>query len=107
VTQTVEVKPDQVSEVRVSLALTSAGFSYRGGLGIASALLGAGSLGTAFWLRSQAATKFEDTSDFRTYRTWTYVGYGVGAGLLALGTGLLVWEFTRTAVDSVSMSYAP
>lgn len=100
VTQAVDVQPNRITEVHASLNLTSAGFSYRGGLGIASALLGAGSLGTAFWLRSVAATKFEDTSDFRTYRTWTYVGYGVGAGLLALGTGLLVWEFTRKAVDT-------
>ena len=42
-------------------------------------------------MRSLAAKEFNDSDKYQTYKTWTYVGYGVGAGLAALGTGLLIW----------------
>lgn len=98
--QFVEVGTDQVVNVHADLYLTRKNFSWRGGVGIASLLLGGGSVGTGFWMRSLAAKEFSDSDKFKTYRTWSYVGYGVGAGLAALGTGLLIWEFTRSAVRS-------
>jgi hypothetical protein len=94
----VEVGTDQVVDVHADLYLTRKGFSWRGGVGITSLLLGGGAVGTGFWMRSLAAKEFSDSDKFKTYRTWSYVGYGVGAGLAALGTGLLIWEFTRSAV---------
>jgi hypothetical protein len=106
----VEVATDQQVDVHADLYLTRKGFSWRGGVGIASILLGGGSMGTGLWLRSLAAKEFNDSDKFKTYRTWTYVGYGVGAGLAALGTGLLIWEFTRSAVrpeDRLSGSDRP
>ena len=82
-------------------------FSWRGGLGITSLILGGGAAGAGIWMRSEAAKKFTDSDDFKTYRTWAYVGYGVGAGLAVLGTSLLIWEGARSAVrpeDRVSDS---
>ncbi len=96
----VEVGTDQIVDVHADLYLTRKGFSWRGGVGITSILLGGGALGTGFWMRSLAGKEFNDSSKYQTYKTWAYVGYGVGAGLAALGTGLLIWEFTRSAVRS-------
>lgn len=96
--QSIDVAADASVAVHAELYLRRKGFSWRGGVGITSILLGGGSLGTGLWLRSLAAKEFNDSGKFKTYRTWTYVGYGVGAGLAALGTGLLIWEFTRAAV---------
>lgn len=105
--QTIEVTPEGEYAVDANLYLRKKPFSWRGGLGITSLILGGGAAGAGIWMRSEAAKKFTDSDDFKTYRTWAYVGYGVGAGLAVLGTSLLIWEGVRSAVrpeDRVSDS---
>lgn len=98
VLQTVDIRAGAVTDVKADIHLRKNPFSWRGGIGIASMIIGAGGLGAGFWLREMASKEFETTDNFKTYRTYAYVGYGVGAGLLALGTGLIIWEYTRKAV---------
>ncbi|HOU53812.1 MAG TPA: PEGA domain-containing protein [Myxococcota bacterium] len=96
--EVVEIHAGAVTDVQAELVLVHNPFSWRGGVGVASMILGAGGLGAGFWLRYEANKEFNTTDRFKTYRTWAYVGYGVGSGLLALGTGLVIWEYTRKAV---------
>ncbi|MBP7126723.1 PEGA domain-containing protein [Myxococcota bacterium] len=96
--EVVEIRAGAVTDVHAELVLVHNPFSWRGGVGVASMILGAGGLGAGFWLRYEANKEFNTTNRFKTYRTWAYVGYGVGSGLLALGTGLIIWEYTRKAV---------
>jgi len=96
----VEIRAGAVTDIQAELVLARNPFSWRGGVGVASMILGAGGLGAGFWLRYEANKEFNTTDRFKTYRTWAYVGYGVGSGLLALGTGLIIWEYTRKAVRS-------
>jgi hypothetical protein len=102
--QTVEVETGRIVEVTSSLYLTRKGFSWRGGLGIASALLGAGALGTGAWFNVLANREIAGVPEYKTYRTWGIAGYSVGGGLLALGTGFLIWEFTRTPVRAEDLA---
>lgn len=110
VSRTVDVRAGVVTDVRMDLVLAHKSFSWRGGVGIASLILGGGSLGAGFWMRSLANKEWTTTSSFETYKTWAYVGYGVGGGLLAIGTALLIWEGVRTevrAADRITMDKVP
>ncbi|NOZ02840.1 MAG: PEGA domain-containing protein, partial [Deltaproteobacteria bacterium] len=103
VSQLVMVESGQVQDVRASLHLKSPPFSWRGGIGITSMILGAGALGVSVgYLRTLAKNNRSFTGDtyYNTIKTWTYVGYGVGGALLAAGIGLVVWEYNRDEVDS-------
>ena len=110
VSRTVEIRAGVVTDVKAELKLGRKSFSWRGGLGITSLILGGGSLGTGFWLRSMANKEWNTSSDYKTYKQWTYVGYGVGSGLLGIGLALLIWEGARKEVrpqDLVLMEKIP
>lgn len=103
VSQLVMVETGQVHDVHATLHLKNPPFSWRGGLGITSMILGAGALGVSVgYLRTlpKSQRSFSGDTYFNTVKTWTYVGYGVGGALLAAGIGLTVWEFYREEVDS-------
>lgn len=103
VSELVMVDTGKVRDVHATLHLKSPPFSWRGGLGITSMLLGAGALGVSVgYLRTLPRNNrsFSGDSYYNTIKTWTYVGYGVGGALLAAGIGLMVWEYERVEVDS-------
>ncbi len=101
VTQTVQVEAGQTSDVTAALYLTNPPFSWRGYGGITSGVVGTALVVTsAVFFRKQADKYFQGTSEFKKFRTLTYVGYGVGGALIGAGAGLLVWEFVRKDVDT-------
>lgn len=101
VVKNVVVQEGKTVTVEANLYLLSPPFSWRGYVGITSAVLGAGFLGVStFYLRTRANKYWPGESRFDLFKTLTYTGYGLGAGLLAAGTGLLVWEFTRKEVEN-------
>ncbi len=107
VSQAVTVRVGTVSDVKLDLKLANKAFSWRGGLGVTSMILGGGSLGAAFWLRSMAN---KNDKNHGTYQKYEYVGFGVGAGLLALGIGLVVWEAVRSEIrpeDRIALDRIP
>lgn len=108
----VEVMADQVSEVAVSIHLARKTFSWRGSLGITSMIIGAGVVGASAWGRYYINDGYKDKGmynvvvpnavdapPFETYKSMVYAGYGVGAGLAALGLGLLIWEVARKPLE--------
>jgi len=103
VTRLVYVPTGGVVDIEADLYLTNPPFSWRGGIGITSMLLGAGALGVSIgYLRTlpKNMRAFKGDSVFNTIETWTYVAYGLGGALLATGIGLVAWEYTREEVDS-------
>lgn len=108
VARSVAVANGQVQEVAASLYLTSRPFSWRGYVGVTSLALGAGALATAvFWARPEANSRYPGEAGYDSLRSLTYAGYGVGGGLMAAGVGLLVWEFTRAAVEPEDVATGP
>ncbi len=108
----VEVGANETSEVSVSLHLAKKSFSWRGSLGITSLILGGGIVGASFWGRYYINEGYKDkgmynvvspnavdAQPFETYKSMVYAGYGVGAGLAALGLGLLIWEVVRKPIE--------
>ncbi len=111
--QAVTVRAGVVTDVKLDLKLANKSFSWRGGLGITSLILGGGCVGAGYWLQTMANKEYkgsdayfppkEASGDFKTYRKWSYVGYGVGGGLLAIGTALIIWEAVRSEVRSADL----
>jgi len=101
--QAVTIRAGTVTDVTLDLKLANKSFSWRGGLGITSLILGGGSIGAAYWLQTMANKEWNTSDDFKTYRKWSYVGYGVGGGLLAIGTALIIWEAARSEVRSADL----
>jgi hypothetical protein len=97
----VDVAANAVSDVDVNLHLTRKSFSWRGGLGISSMIIGGGIIGASVWGRYylndgyKGTGMFSTAPDFAMYKTMVYAGYGVGAGLVAIGIGMVIWEAVR------------
>ena len=108
VSRTVTVETGKVQDVAASLYLESPGFGWRGGIGITSFVLGAGAIVvSAAVLKPVADQEFQGSDRFKTFRTWTYVGYGVGSALAGLGVGLFIWEFLRKDVEADDLAGQP
>ena len=52
--------------------------------------------GVVFW--QLADREFNDTKEFDRFAQYEKLGHGVGGGLLALGTGLIIWDRARDVV---------
>jgi hypothetical protein len=108
VTRTVDVATGQTSEVAASLHVKSKEFSWRGYVGITSAVLGAATVAVAGTvLRGRANDEYTGTPTFEDFKKWTYVGYGVGSALVGIGVGLFIWEFARTDVYAEDLAEEP
>ena len=108
VSQVVEVEIGQTRDIEAKLHLLSTPFSWRGYIGVTSMVLGAGAVLTAaLYARPQGNKYWAVEPNYKLFKTVAYTGYGVGAALLAGGTGLLVWELTRHAVDTDDRAALP
>lgn len=111
VTKNVDVVTGETTDVTADLHLKKAPFSWRGYVGITAAVLGAAGVAVAGTvLRDRANEEWRGTPTYEDFKKWTYVGYGVGFGLIGAGAGLLIWEFARTAVfeeDLITSNYTP
>lgn len=104
----VDVKTGQTVDVTANLYLENPPFSWRGYVGIASAVFGLGSIGTSlFYFKNQANKYFQGTTQFNTFKTLTTVGYITGGVLTAAGAGLLIWEFARDAIEPEELVKMP
>ena len=108
----VEVNPNETIEVAVAIHLAKKSFSWRGSLGVTSMIIGAGMVGASAWGRYYINEGYKDKGmynvvpenaadapPFDTYKSMVYAGYGVGAGLAAIGLGLLIWEIARKPLE--------
>ncbi len=94
-----KVDTNQTTSVAVTLYLEHTPSSWRSYVGwplVSVGLLGIGA-GIAFW--QLADREFNTTDTFKQYQLFQNLGYGLGGGLVGAGFGLLIWEWSRSAVD--------
>lgn len=77
---------------RISPNTNSGKSSWRTPVGWTAAALGAASLVTGVIAWQATEDKYNDTDSFKSLATLERVGYGVGYSLLAIGSGLLIWD---------------
>lgn len=98
-TKQVNVNKGQVTTVDAYMVRTDNISTWRTGLGWTAEVLGALCIGggvVAFFL---AEDEYNDTDDFDKLAFYEKLGYGLGGGLMAVGTGLLIWDAARDVVD--------
>ena len=104
------VKPETVSASAALAATSGAGLRIAGwvvgGAGVAALATGVVLNVKANDLADEVAAKQSQSkaSRYDSYKTWSYVGYGVGAGLLATGVALYAWGLSaRPAAAKVAI----
>ncbi|PIE17181.1 MAG: hypothetical protein CSA66_06410 [Proteobacteria bacterium] len=91
---TVEAKRDYT--VVTELFLRDPPMTWKGYLGWASLVLGAGGVTFGYIASTQADTYFQGTDDFEQWEMLQHVGYGAGGGLMGVGALLLIFEALDT-----------
>lgn len=94
----VKVDKGRLARVDAHLVQTEHNSSWRSPLGWTMNVLGILAIGggvTAFFF---AEEEFNDTDKFKELALYEKLGYGVGGGLLALGTTLIIWDKARDVI---------
>ena len=99
INSTFEVQKNQTTTLAYELFLVDAAPSWRSYLGWASVSIGIVGIAGGVVAFRFAEDEFNDTDDFDQLVLLQNIGYGVGGGLLGLGTVLLIWEVFSDAVD--------
>jgi len=94
----IKVEKGRLARVDAHLVQTSANSTWRSPLGWTLNVVGflaiAGGV-TAYFF---AEEEFNDTDQFKQLALYEKLGYGVGGGLMAVGTGLLIWDSVRDVI---------
>lgn len=100
-TRMVDVTAGKTVFVREDLYLDDPPYSWRGYVGWTSVGLGVVGIAGGVVIKVVGDGKFFTSEPtFKDLQTYQAVAYGVGGGLLALGTGLVIWEYVRDDVAS-------
>lgn len=94
----VRVQKGQVATVDAYLARVDTANSWRSPLGWTLNVVGLLSIGGGVGAMFYADTLYSDTDDFKLFSKLEKVGYGVGGGLLAAGTALVIWDKLRDVI---------
>ena len=100
VNQTFDVQRGRTTELKFDLHLDDPPPSWKSYLGWAAVSIGAVSIAGGVVAYKFADEKFNDTDDFDQLLLFQNLGYGLGGGLMGVGTILLIWEAFSDAVDS-------
>jgi len=99
----VTVKKGQVTTVDAYVTRTEHLNSWRTPIGWTMNIFGILAIGggvTAYLFNDVIdGGKFNDTDQFKELALYEKVGYGVGGGLLALGTSFIIWDKVRDVID--------
>lgn len=96
--QQVVVERGQLARVDAYLVQTESPTTWRTTTGVVALVLGSAAIAGGVVAYVFAEDEYNDTEDFDTLTTYQSLGYGVGGGLLAVGTSLLVWDMTREII---------
>lgn len=92
------VERGQVTRVDAWLVQTESPTTWRTTTGVVSLVIGAAAIGGGVVAWQFAEDEYNDTDDFETLASWERIGYGVGGGLLAIGTALIIWDQSRETI---------
>ncbi|GMV41175.1 MAG: hypothetical protein AMXMBFR64_28910 [Myxococcales bacterium] len=96
----VDVATGAEVDVSATIFLKDAPASWRAYVGWPTAVIGLLGVGAGITFWQLADKEFAGTPTFNDYELYQNLGYGLGGGLLAVGTGLIIWEYVRTDVAS-------
>ncbi|MCB9553763.1 MAG: PEGA domain-containing protein, partial [Myxococcales bacterium] len=94
------VERGQLTRVDAYLVQTESPTTWRTTTGVVSIVVGALAIGGGVTAYFFAEDEYNDTDDFDRFATLERVGYGVGGGLLAIGTSLIIWDLSRETIPS-------
>lgn len=97
--QHVSVEKGKVTRVDAATARTEFQGSWRSGLGWTANVIGLLSIAGGVVAWQFADREFNDTQDFKDLAFYEKLGYGLGGGLMAAGTGLIIWDRVRDRID--------
>ena len=100
-TKIIDVVAGKTHFVSEELYLVDPPYSWRGYLGWTFVGLGVAGIGGGVAIKfvGDGLDLFEDSQEFKDLQLYQALAYGLGGGLAALGTGLVIWEYLRDAVD--------
>ena len=99
VNKTFVIQESTQTDLNFELFLIDPQPSWRSYLGWTGVSIGVVSIAGGVVAYLLAEEEFNDSDKFKQFEMFQYLGYGVGGGLLGIGTGLLIWEAVRDAVD--------
>lgn len=94
----VTVVKGQVTTVDAYLVKVDTSSTWRSPLGWTMNVIGILAVGGGVASMVHANNLYNDTDDFETFSGLETIGYGVGGGLLAVGTALLIWDQFRDVI---------
>ncbi|MCK6573749.1 PEGA domain-containing protein [Myxococcota bacterium] len=97
--QHVSVEKGKVTRVDAATARTEFQSSWRSGIGWTANVLGLLSIAGGIVAWQFADLEFNDTQAFKDLAFYEKLGYGLGGGLMAAGTGLIIWDRVRDRID--------
>jgi hypothetical protein len=94
-------------DVSATIYLKDTPASWRSYVGWPTAVIGLLGIGAGITFWQLADQEFTGTPTFEDYQLYQNLGYGIGGSLLAVGTGLIIWEYTRTDAGEDTIDVAP
>ncbi len=100
--EVVDVKAGEQMFISGDLHLEDPPYSWRGYVGWTFVSLGVLGIGGGVTIKvvGDKLDYFTDQPEFQDLQLYQGLAYGLGGAFLALGTGLVIWEYARDAVDS-------
>ncbi len=96
--QQVNVDKGRVKVVDAYIVRSDGANSWRTPVGWTLNVLGVLSIGGGITAWQLSEDKFNDTQEFKDLALYEKLGYGIGGGLLAAGTALVIWDAARDVV---------
>ncbi|MCA9527428.1 MAG: PEGA domain-containing protein [Myxococcales bacterium] len=94
----IRVDKGRLARVDAHLVQTSAQSTWRSPLGWTMNVFGLLAIGGGVTAYFFAEEEFNDTDKFKDLALYEKLGYGVGGGLMAIGTSLLIWDAVRDVI---------
>ena len=100
VNRTFQIEESSNTNLEFQLFLIDPQPSWRSYLGWTGISIGVVSIAGGVVAYLLAEEEFSDSNAFKKLEMYQFLGYGLGGSLLGVGTGLLIWEAVRDAVDT-------
>ena len=103
INQPFEIQKDKTTELRYEIFIIDPPPSWRSYLGWAGVSIGVVCIAGGIVAYKFADDVFNDSPEYDQRVLLQNIGYGVGGGLLGIGTALLIWEAFSDSVDKADL----